>query len=77
MIVRASALGMGVARVSRLLRCVGVLAMLDAELDSTRHIESACEIPSGACVLRLLLPGVVVRVFIDFRCVVERVDVMH
>ena len=35
MIVRASGLGMGVGRFSRLLRGVGVLAMSDVGLDTT------------------------------------------
>jgi hypothetical protein len=42
MIVRASGLGMGIGRFSRLLRGVGVLAMPDAGWDTTRRIESVC-----------------------------------
>ena len=51
MIAQASGLGMGVGRFSRLLSGVGVLAMLDAGLDTMRHIGSTCEVPLGAGVL--------------------------
>jgi len=52
MIGRASGLGMGVDRCSRLLRGVElVLAMPDAVLDTTRRIESVCVVPLGAGVL--------------------------
>jgi len=75
MIARASGFGMGVGRFSRPLRGVGVLAMPDAGLDTTRHVESVCVIPLGAGVLRLLVPGVAVGVIIDRRCVADRVEV--
>jgi hypothetical protein len=42
---------MGVGRFSRPLRGVGVLAMPDAGLDTTRRVESVCVIPLGAGVL--------------------------
>ena len=75
MIARAPGLGMGVGRFSRPLRGVGVLlAMPDAELDTTRRVESVCMVPLGAGVLRLLLPGVAVGVIIDRRCVVHGVE---
>jgi len=64
MIVRASGLGMGVGRFSRLLRGVGVLAMPDAGLNSTRRTGSVCEVLLGARVLRLLESGVVVGIII-------------
>jgi len=67
MIARASGLGMGVGRFSRPRRGVGVITMLDAGLDTTRRFE----VPPGAGVLRLLVPGVAVGVFIDRRCVAE------
>jgi hypothetical protein len=51
MVVQASGLGMGVGRFSRLRRGVGVLAMLEVTLDTTRHIDSVCEVPLGAGVL--------------------------
>jgi len=51
MITQASGLGMGVGRFSRPLRGVGVLAMLDTGLDTTRCVESVCEVPLGAGVL--------------------------
>jgi len=66
---RASGSGMGVGRISRLLRAVGMLAPLDAGLDTTRRIESDCEVPPGAGVL---VPGIAIRVFIDSRCVAGR-----
>jgi len=75
MIARASGFGMGVGRVSRPLRGVGVLlAMPDAELDTTRRVESVCMVPQGAGVLRLFVPGVAVGVIIDRRCVVDGVE---
>jgi len=75
MIARASGFGMGVGRFSRPLRGVGVLAMPDVGLDTTRHVESVCVIPLGAGVLRLLVPGVPVGVIIDRRCVADGVEV--
>jgi len=64
MIAWASGLGMGVHRVSRPLRGVGVIAMPGAGLDTTRRIA----IPECAGVLRLLVTGVAVGVFINRRC---------
>jgi len=75
MIARASGLGMGVGRFSRPLRGVGVLAMPDAELDTTRRVESLCVIPLGAGVLQLLVPSVAVGVIIDSHCVADGVEV--
>jgi hypothetical protein len=75
MIARASGFGMRVGRFSRPLRGVGVLAMPDAELDTTRHVESVCVIPLRAGVLRLLVPGVAVGVIIDHRCQADGVEV--
>jgi len=74
MIARASGFGMGVGRFSRSLRGVGVLAMPDAGLDTTRRVESVCMVLLGAGVLRLLVPGVAVGVIIDRRCVVDGVE---
>jgi hypothetical protein len=71
MIVRASGLGMGVGRFSRPLRRVGVIAMPNAGLDTTRRVA----VPSGAGVLRMLVTGVAVGVFIDRRCVADGVEV--
>jgi len=68
---------MGVGRFSRPLRGVGVLAMPDAGLDTTRHVESVCVIPLGGGVLRLLVPGMAVGVIIDRRCVADGVEVTH
>ena len=73
MIARASGLGMGVGRLSRPLRGVGVLAMPDAGLDTTRSVDSVCEVPLCAGLLGLLVPGVAVGVIIDRRCVVDGV----
>jgi hypothetical protein len=75
MIAHASGFGMGVGRFARPLRGVGVLAMPDAGLDTTRHVESVCVIPLGAGVLRLLVPGMAVGVSIDPRCVADAVEV--
>lgn len=51
MIARASAFGMGVGRVSRPLRGLGVLAMPDPGLHTTRRVESLCMVPLGAVVI--------------------------
>jgi hypothetical protein len=51
MIAQGTGLGIGVRRFSRPLRGVGVLAMLDAGLDITRHVESVCVSRLGARVL--------------------------
>jgi len=75
MIARASGFGMGVGRFSRPLRGVGVLAMPDARLDTTRRVESVCMVPLGAGVLRLLEPGVAVGEMIDSCCVADGVEV--
>jgi len=75
MIARASGFGMGVSRFSRRLRGVGVLAMTDAGLDTTRRVESVCIVPLGPGVLRLLVPGVAVGVIIDRRCAAHGVEV--
>jgi hypothetical protein len=76
MIMRATGLGMVVARFSRPLRGVGVLAMPDGGLDTTRHIEYVCVIPLGTGVLHLLVPGVAVGVIIECSCVADRMEVM-
>jgi len=47
--------------------------MPDAGLDTTRRVESVCEVPLGAGVLRLLVPSVAVGVIIDRRCLADRV----
>ena len=75
MIARASGLGMGVGRFSRPLRGVGVLAMPDAGLDTTRRVESVCMVPLGGGVSQLLVPGVAVEVIIDRHCVADGVEV--
>jgi hypothetical protein len=75
MIARVSGFGMGVDIFSRPLRGVGVLAMPDAGLDTTRHVESVRMVLLGAGVVRLCVPGVVVGVIIDRRCVVDGVEV--
>jgi len=62
---------MGVGRFSRPWRGVGVITMPNAGLDTTRRVE----VPPGAGVLRLLVSGVAVGVFIDRRCVADRVEV--
>jgi hypothetical protein len=76
MITRPAGLGMGVGRVSRRLRGVGVLAMLDAGLHTMQHVESVCKVPQGAGVLRLLVRSGAVGVCIDSRSVAQRVEAM-
>jgi len=73
--VQASGLEMGVGRFSRPRRGVGVLAMRDAGLHTTRCVESILMVPLGACVLQLLVSGVAVGVIIDRRCVADGVEV--
>jgi hypothetical protein len=70
MIVWASGLGMGVGRFSTLPRSVGVITMPDAGLDTTRRVV----VPHGAGVLRLLVPGVAVGVFVDRCCAADGVE---
>jgi hypothetical protein len=65
MIQQASGSGLGVGRCSRLLRGVGVLAMPDAGLHTTRRVESISKVPQGAGVLPLHITGMAVGVFID------------
>jgi hypothetical protein len=77
MIAWASGFEMGVGRFSRPLRAVGVLAMPDVGLDTTRRVESVCVIPLGGGVLRLLLRGMAVGVILDRRCVADGVEVPH
>jgi hypothetical protein len=77
MVACGSGLEMGVGRISRPGRGVGVLAMPDVRLDTTRRVESVCEVPPGAEVLRLLVRGIAVRVIIDRRCVADGVTVTH
>jgi hypothetical protein len=48
-----------------------VIAMPDAGLDTTRRVE----VPPGAGVLQLLVPGVAVGVFVDLRRVADGVEV--
>jgi hypothetical protein len=71
MIAWASGLGMGVGQFSRPLRGVGVIAMPNVGLDTTRRIE----VPLGAGVLRLLVTCVAVGVIMDRRCVADGVEV--
>jgi hypothetical protein len=75
MIAWASGFGMGVGSLSRQLRGVGVLAMLDAGLDTTRPVESDFMVPRGASVLRQLLPGMLGGLIIDCRCVADGVGI--
>jgi hypothetical protein len=76
MVARASGLGKRVGRISRPRRGVGVLAMPDARLDTTRCVESVCGVHLGAGVLNLLEPSMAVGVIIDRRCVADGVTVM-
>ena len=47
--------------------------MLDVGLDTTQRVESVYEVPLGAGVLRLRVPGVAVGVIIDQHCVADGV----
>jgi hypothetical protein len=60
---------------SQPLRGEELLPMLDAGLDTMRRVESICMGLLGAGVLRLIVPGVVVRVIIHRHCVVDGVEV--
>jgi hypothetical protein len=62
---------MGVGRFSRRQRGVGVLAIPDAGLDKTRYVESACNVPLRAGVLRQF---VAVGVVINHHCVADGVE---
>ena len=77
MIAQASGLAMGVGRFSRLLGGMVVLEMPDARLNTTQWVDSACEVPPGGGVLRLLVSGIAVGIFIDLHCVVGGVEVTH
>jgi hypothetical protein len=77
MIAQASGFGIGLHRFSRPLRGVGVLAMLDAGLDTTRHLECVCKVPLRAGELRLLVPALVVGVFIEGCSVAVGVEATH
>ena len=52
---------------------MGLIAIPDLRLDTTRRDE----VPWGAGVLRLLVPGVAVGIFIDCRCIVDGVEVIR
>jgi len=71
MIAPAPGSGMGVGWFSRPQRGVGVITMPDGGLDTMRRVE----VPPGDGVLRLLVTGVAVGVFIDRRCVPDGVEV--
>jgi len=77
MVAQAAGLKMGVGRISRPWRGVWLLAMPEARLDTTRPIESVCEVPPGAGVLWLLVPSMAGVVIIDRRCVAKGVEVTH
>lgn len=53
---------------------MGLLEISPAGLDTTPVVESVCEVSDGACVLRLLVLGVEVVVFIDCYCAEDRVE---
>jgi hypothetical protein len=64
---------MAVGRSSKLLRGVGVIAMLNAGLDTMQHVE----VPQVGGVVHLLVTGVLLGVFIDRLCVAGGVEVTH
>ena len=55
----------------------GSASNAEAELDTTRRVDSVCEVPPGVGVLRLLLAGGAVGVFIDRGSVADGVEAMH
>ena len=73
MMARASGFGMRVGRFSRPPRGVGVLARLEAGLDTTRRVESLCEVPLGAGELGQVVPGGTVGEIIDRCCAADGV----
>lgn len=75
MIVLASGFGMGVSGMSRLLRDMGDLATPDAGLDNMRCVKSFPKVPLAADVQLQLVHGVAVGVYINYGCVVHRVEV--
>jgi hypothetical protein len=75
MVMLPSGLGMGVGRFSRPWRRVGVPATPDARLDTKGRVESVCEVPQGAGVLRLPGPSMAVGVSINCRCEADGVTV--
>jgi len=75
MVAQASTSRLGVGRFSRPRNGVGVLAMPDARLETTRRVESVCAVPAGAGTLRLPVSGVAVDVMIDRRCSADSVQV--
>jgi hypothetical protein len=77
MIAWICGLGMRVSRYTRSLWGVGVLAMPDMGLGTTRHVESVFEVPRGACQQRLVAPSMGVGVFVRCRCVADTVEVTH
>jgi hypothetical protein len=77
MVVRASGLGMEICRFSRPQRGVGVLATPDATVDTTQRVESFSEVPPGAGVLPLRVPGMAVGGIIDRPSVTDRFTVTH
>ena len=76
MVVRGSRLGMRLGKFSRALRAVGVPPMPDARLDTSRGVESVCEVSPGADVLRLLVPSMAVDVIIHRLFVADGAEVM-
>jgi hypothetical protein len=77
MITWVAGLRLGEERFSRPLGGVGVQAIPDAGLDTTRCVESVCKVPPCVSVLQLLVPGVGVGIFIIFCGEAGRVAVMH
>jgi hypothetical protein len=77
MVGQPSELRMGVGRFPRPRRDGGKLAIPDARLDTMRRVESACEVPPGAGLLQLLIPGMAVGVIIDRHCVADGVTVIR
>jgi len=75
MTMQASGLEIVVGGFARPLRGVGVLAMPDTGLDTTRFINSFWEVHPDDGVLGLNVPSITVGVFIDRLCVADWVEV--
>jgi hypothetical protein len=73
MIVRASGLQMGLGRISRPRRGVGVITMPDAGLNTMRRVEVCL----SAGLLRMCVPDIAVGVLTDRHWVADRVEVPH
>jgi len=77
MIAQASCIEMGVNRLSRPLRVVGKLPMLDARPNTMQRVESVSVVLPGAGLLQLVVPSIAVGVRIDHCCVPDGVEATY